>query len=124
MNRLTTRAVLLAAAVFLAAVPLALAADAPKAIGTWDIVAKTPNGEMPSTLTIKTADGGGVKAEFELDGLSRTVTDEKLEGDVLKLKVQYEGGVYDVEVKIAGDTFDGTWQGGGYSGTLTGKRRP
>jgi hypothetical protein len=125
MNRLTPRAVLLlVAAVLLAAAPLALAADAPKAVGTWDIVAKTPNGEMPSTLTIKAADGGGVKAEFELDGLSRTVTDEKLEGDVLKLKVQYEGGVYDVEAKITADTLEGTWQGNGYSGTLTGKRRP
>ena len=42
--------------------------------------------------TVKIVDGGGVKAEFELDGVTRTVTDEKLEGDVLKLKVQYEGG--------------------------------
>jgi hypothetical protein len=123
MNRFTIRAVLLVAAVLLATAPAALAADAPKAIGIWDIVAQTPNGEMPSTLTVKSAEGG-VKAEFELDGLTRTVTDEKLEGDLLKLKVQYEGGVYDVEAKIAGDTLEGTWQGNGYSGTLTGKRRP
>jgi len=122
MNRFTIRAVLLVAAVLLAATPAALAADAPKAIGIWDIVAQTPNGEMPSTLPVKAAEGG-VKAEFELDGLTRTVTDEKLEGDLLKLKVQYEGGVYDVEAKIAGDTLEGTWQGNGYSGTLTGKRR-
>jgi hypothetical protein len=122
MNRLLARAVLVVAAVVATAIPLALAADAPKAVGTWDIVAKTPNGEMPSVLTIKAAEGG-VKAEFELDGVSRTVTDEKLDGDVLKLKVEYEGNVYDVEARITGDTLEGTWQGNGYSGTLTGRRR-
>jgi hypothetical protein len=122
MNRLLARAVLVVAAVVATAIPLALAADAPKAVGTWDIVAKTPNGEMPSVLTIKAAEGG-VKAEFELDGVGRTVTDEKLDGDVLKLKVEYEGNVYDVEARITGDTLEGTWQGSGYSGTLTGRRR-
>ena len=29
------------------------------------------------------------------------------------MKLQYEGGIYDVEVKIAGDTLEGTWQGDG-----------
>ena len=123
MNRTGILLVLAAALALTAAPSPATAADAPKAVGTWDIVAKTPNGEMPSTLTVKAVEGG-VKAEFELDGISRTVTDEKLEGDVLKLKVEYEGGVYDVEAKIAGDTLEGTWQGGGYSGTLKAKRRP
>jgi hypothetical protein len=78
---------------------------------------------MPSVLTIKASEGG-VKAEFELDGAARTVSDEKLVGDVLTFKVQYEGGIYDVEAKIAGDALEGTWQGGGASGTLKAKRRP
>jgi hypothetical protein len=111
------------AALVLAALPLALAADAPKAVGTWDAVASTPNGEMPSVIVIKQVDGA-LKAEIELDGVSRVITDEKLEGDVFKMKLQYEGGIYDIEVKMAGDTFEGTWQGGGYSGTLKAKRRP
>jgi hypothetical protein len=114
---------LVLAALLLAAGPIALAADAPKAIGTWDAIAQTPNGEMTSILKV-TAVEGGIKAEFELDGAPRTVSDEKLVGDVLTLKVQYEGGVYDVEMKIAGDTLEGTWQGGGASGTLKAKRRP
>ena len=105
------------------AVPLASAADAPKAVGTWDIVATTPNGDMPSVLVLKQVDGA-LKATFELEGVERVVTDEKLEGDVLRMRVQYEGGVYDVEAKIAGDAMEGTWQGGGYSGTLKAKRRP
>ena len=110
-------------AVFLAVAPQAFAADAPKAVGTWDATATTPNGDMPSVIVIKQVDGA-IKAEIELDGVPRVVTDEKLEGDVFRMKLQYEGGVYDVEAKIAGDTLEGTWQGGGYSGTLKAKRRP
>ncbi|MFN8092732.1 MAG: hypothetical protein U0599_11015 [Vicinamibacteria bacterium] len=122
MNRTASRLALLAAAILLAVAPLAFSADAPKAVGTWDVVAQTPNGEMSSVLKVKMVDGA-VKAEFELEGAARTVTDEKLEGDTLTLKVQYEGGVYDVTVKVNGDTAEGTWQGSGYSGTLTAKRR-
>jgi hypothetical protein len=114
---------LVLAALVLASSPLALAADAPKAVGTWDAVATSPNGDMASVITVKQVDGA-LKAEIEIEGTPRTITDEKLMGDVFTMKVQYEGGVYDVEVKIAGDTFDGTWQGGGYSGTLKAKRRP
>ena len=122
------RLTLVSAALVLAALTLAqaappLAADAPKVVGTWDAVATTPNGEMPSVITVKQVEGT-LKAEIEIDGFARTVTDEKLEGDILRMKVQYEGGVYDVEAKIAGDTLEGTWQGGGYSGTLKAKRRP
>jgi hypothetical protein len=119
----TTRLALTLAALLLAVAPLAFAADGPKAVGTWDIVATTPDGDMPSVLVLKQVDGA-LKATFELDGVERVVTDEKLEGDVLRMKVQYEGGVYDVEAKIAGDAMEGTWQGGGYSGTLKAKRRP
>jgi hypothetical protein len=117
------RLTLVLAALVLASTPLVLAADAPRAVGTWDAVATSPNGDMASVITVKQVEGA-LKAEIEIEGTPRTITDEKLEGDVLRMKVQYEGGVYDVEVKIAGDTFEGTWQGGGYSGTLKAKRRP
>lgn len=122
MKNPTRRALVLAFALA-ALAPLALAADAPPAVGTWDVVATTPNGDMPAVVTIKQVDGA-LKAEMELDGAARVVTDEKLEGDVFRMKVQYEGGVYDVEAKVAGDAMEGTWQGGGYSGTLKAKRRP
>jgi hypothetical protein len=122
MTENSRRVLLLAAAIVLAAAPLALAADAPKALGTWDVVATTPNGDMPSVLTLKMADGK-VKVEYELAGMPRTVTDEKLDKDVLTMKVEYEGGVYEVEAKVDGDKMEGTWQGNGASGTLTGKRR-
>jgi len=114
----------LALAAFLVAVAsLAFAADAPKIVGTWEVLATTPDGDMPSVIVVKFVDGA-VKATAEINGVERVVTDEKLEGDVFRMKVQYDGGVYDVEVKVAGDTFEGTWQGGGSSGTLKAKRRP
>ena len=111
------------AAALLAAAPHAAAADAVKAMGTWDAVVTTPNGDMPSVITVKEAEGA-LKAEIEIEGAKRTVTDEKLEGKLLRMKVQYEGGIYDVEATIDGDTLEGTWQGGGNSGTLKAKRRP
>jgi hypothetical protein len=117
----TTRFILVFAAVLLAGT-LASAADAPKIVGTWDAVASTPNGEMTSVITVKQVDGA-LKADIELDGAKQVVTDEKLEGDLFRMKVQYEGGVYDVELKVTGDAAEGTWQGGGYSGTLKAKRR-
>ena len=118
------RTTLLVCAVLLLLAPFAQAADAVnKAVGTWDVVATTPQGEMPSVLTVKMLDGK-VKADFELAGALRTVSEEKLTGDVLTLKVDYEGATYDVEAKVAGDAMTGTWQGGGYSGELKAKRRP
>lgn len=117
------RLTLVVAALALAVASLAPAADAPKVVGTWDAVASTPDGDMPSVITIKQAEGA-LKAEIEIGGMQRIVTDEKLEANVFRMKVQYEGGVYDVEAKIDGDSLDGTWQGGGNSGTLKAKRRP
>ncbi|HYN03907.1 MAG TPA: hypothetical protein VE359_15770, partial [Vicinamibacteria bacterium] len=95
------RLTLVLAAFVLAALPLALAADAPKALGTWDAVSSSPNGDLASVIVIKQVEGV-LKAEIQIEGAERTVTDEKLEGNVFRMKVQYEGGVYDVEAKIEG----------------------
>jgi hypothetical protein len=93
------------------------------ALGIWDVVASTPDGPMPSVMTVTKAEGK-LKAEIELGGTKRPVSDETLEGDVLKLKVEYEGVVYALQGKVAGDAMEGTWEGGGNFGTLTAKRRP
>jgi hypothetical protein len=93
------------------------------ALGTWDAVASTPDGPMPSVITVTKVEGK-LKAEIDLGGMKRTVSDETLEGDVLKLKVQYEGVIYAIQGKIAGDAMEGTWEGGGNSGSLKATRRP
>jgi hypothetical protein len=100
-----------------------LSAGEDAALGTWDIVASTPDGPMASVMTVTKAEGK-FKAEVEIDGTTRTVSDESLEGGVFKLKVLYEGVVYAVEGKISGNEMEGTWSGGDNTGTLTAKRRP
>lgn len=98
------------------------AAESPTAVGTWDVVATTPQGEMAAVLTVDVVNGQA-KAEFELAGIPRSVSKEKLAGEVLTLEVEYEGGAYAVEAKVQGDAMTGTWQGGGFSGELKATRR-
>jgi len=114
-------AALVAAALALAA-PAAFAGEK-EALGVWDVVASTPDGPLPSVMTVKKVEGK-VKAEIELGGLKRAVSDESLAGDVLKLKVDYEGALYSIQATVAGDTLAGTWEGNGNSGDLRAKRRP
>jgi hypothetical protein len=121
-RRLVLAPFLLAASLALLAPP-ASAAETPAVVGTWDAVAATPNGELPSVITVKQVEGQ-IKAEIEIEGTQRTVSDEKLEGNLLKMKVQYEGNVYDVEAKVVGEGMEGSWVGGGNSGTFKAKRRP
>jgi len=118
----TAAAVVLALSALAAGADVAAAADV-KAAGTWDLVADTPNGPMPSVLTLKTVEGK-LKAEVELAGVKQEVSDESLTGDVFKMKMMYEGVQYAIEAKISGDTLAGTWDGGGVSGSLKGTRRP
>lgn len=117
------RVALFAVAAVLALTAAPSGADDSIALGTWDIVAQTPDGPMPSVMTVSKLEGK-LKAEIELGGLKRTVSDEALEGDVLKLKVDYEGVRYAIQGKIAKDAMEGTWEGGGNYGTLTAKKRP
>jgi hypothetical protein len=101
---------------------LAQAADV-TVVGTWDMVAETPNGPMPSVLTLKMVEGK-LKADVDLGGMKREVSDESLAGDVFKMKVMYDGVLYALEAKVAGDVMTGTWDGGGNAGTLKATRRP
>jgi hypothetical protein len=110
-----------AAVLLLLAVPGS--ADDAAALGTWDMVALTPNGPLPAVMTLAKVEGR-LKAEVELGGLKRTVTEEKLDGDALTLNVEYEGIFYAIQGTIAKDAIEGTWEGGGNTGTLSAKKRP
>jgi hypothetical protein len=120
---MTRRAALAAALLALLLAPRPASPNDAAALGTWDVVASTPDGPMPSVMTLARVDGK-LKAEVELAGLKRTVSDEALEGDLLKLKVEYEGVLYFMQGKIAGATMEGSWEGGGNSGTLSARKRP
>jgi len=113
---------ILLAAVALAAT-LALAGDASKVVGVWDAVASTPNGDMSSVMTI-TEEDGTLEVDMVLNGMKRGVSKEKLDGDILTMTVRYEGVPYDVELKVDGETMEGTWSGMEANGTLKAKRQP
>jgi hypothetical protein len=128
--KIAARLTLLLPLVLLASASLAPAAEKPQVTaevtvveGTWDAVASTPEGDIPATITIKKTESGP-RAEVDIFGLKRTVTNEKLEGNVFRMTVEYEGNLYAAEGKVEGDALDGTWQGASYSGTLKAKRRP
>ena len=116
-----TLVVACAAAVLLA--PLAQAGDASKIVGAWELVASTPDGDLPSVLTITEA-GGALEAELKIDGMARRVTDPKMEGNVFQMTVHVDGIPYDVEATVEGDSLEGTWSGTEASGTLKGTRHP
>ena len=118
----TAAALALALCVLALGSAAATAADV-TAVGTWDMVAETPNGPMPSVLVLKKVEGK-LKAEVDLAGMKREVSEEALEGDVFKMKVMYDSVLYTIQAKIAGSTMEGTWDGGGNSGTLKAARRP
>jgi hypothetical protein len=122
MKHLTTPLALLAV-LLLASLAAPAAAGDDAALGTWDLVAQTPQGEMTAVLTLAKAEGA-LKAEIELGGVPRTVRNEKVTDGVLTMQVMYDGTYYDVEAKLDGDTMEGTWSGGGNSGTLKATRRP
>jgi hypothetical protein len=114
--------VVLAALAALASLSPARAAEK-DAIGTWDVVATTEDRPAQSVITIAKVDGN-LKAEVEFAGAKRTVSEESLEGDVLKLKVLYQGILYALQARIAKGSFQGTWKGPSNSGTLTAMKRP
>ena len=118
----TAAALLLSLGVLALGSTVATAADV-TAVGTWDMVAETPNGPMPSVLVLKKVEGK-LKAEVDLAGMKREVSEETLAGDVFKMKVMYDSVLYLIQTKITGSTMEGTWDGGGNSGTLKATRRP
>jgi uncharacterized protein YabE (DUF348 family) len=117
----SARTFLILLAVCALAAPLALAGDA-KVVGTWDAVAVTPEGDMPALLTITETDGA-LEATMDIGGMERLVKDVKLEGDVLTMTVMYDGTPYDVELKVDGDTMEGTYTGAMATGELKATRK-
>jgi hypothetical protein len=119
----STRTVMILLAAIALAAPLCLAGDAPTVVGVWDAVASTPNGDMTSVMTITEKDGT-LEVDMVLNGMKRGVSKEKLDGDVLTMTVRYDGVPYDVELKVDGETMEGTWSGMEANGTLKAKRQP
>jgi len=110
-------------------VPLALLlfavtlAAAPPIAGSWDLSTVDPDGNpVRATLSMKEAAGklsGTLIVEDMLLGLS----DAAMDGDIFTCKVTYEERVFQVRVKVAGDSLEGAWESvGGRKGAIKGQR--
>jgi hypothetical protein len=114
------RSLMILLAVALAA-PLALAHDV-DVVGVWDAVAETPEGDMPSLMTITKKDDA-LEVTLNMAGYDREVTDVKLDGHTFEMTVSYDGVPYDVEMKVDGDTMEGTYTGSAAAGTMKATRQ-
>ncbi len=105
---------LILAATLWAAVPI---------VGTWDVSSVDADGNpIRAALTIKEDSGklvGSVTVEDRLLGMS----DAHMSGDTFTCKVTYEDRVFDVKMKVTGDSIEGAWESsGGRKGHIQGKR--
>jgi hypothetical protein len=102
---------------------VALRADAPAAIGTWDCVSETPDGDQVKwSLTIKD-EGGTLTGVAGGDQGDMPVKDLKVEGDDVSFKVDVDANTYEVKFTVNGSGCEGKWSGAGASGTLKGTKR-
>jgi hypothetical protein len=120
-NHSTRTLWILVAAVALAA-PLALAGDGAKVVGTWDVAAVTPEGDLPGVLTIAETDGA-LEATMDMGGMDRPIEDAKVDGKVFTMTVIYDGSPYEVEMTVDGDSMEGTYTGAAAAGDLTATRQ-
>ncbi len=121
-RRFFLAAVIAAGAALVAAGGRGYAADEPAAVGVWDCVSATGDGdEMPFTLTVKEEDGK-LTATAGSDQGQIPLTDVEVNGDELSFKASLNDQDYAVKLKVTGDTLAGEWSGGGDSGTVKGKR--
>ncbi|MDP2998612.1 MAG: hypothetical protein Q8N47_14090 [Bryobacterales bacterium] len=93
------------------------------AAGAWDCTAITPDGEgLKFTLKIQ-EEGGRIAGTLESARGSTKIVDPKLEDWKLIFKTDYDGATYTLELKISGDTLEGTYKGETASGQVKGARK-
>jgi len=105
---------LVLAASLLAAAPI---------VGTWDLTTVDPDGNpVGATLTMK-EDGGKLVGSVMVEDRMLSMSDAAMTGDTFTCKVTYEGRVFDVKMKVKGDSVEGAWQSSGSrTGDIKGKR--
>lgn len=96
---------------------------AAKPLGTWQCVSTAPGGgELKWTLTLSEEDGNLAGSATSDEG-SISIDDPKYENDTLTFKVTIDSGTYEITLKFDGDKADGSWKGGGETGTIKGTRK-
>jgi hypothetical protein len=102
---------------------LLLAAKAP--VGTWECVSVIPgsgSAETTWTLDIREVDGKLVGTAGNDEG-QISIDDPKFDDDTLTFSVSLDSGTYDITLKVDGDKLDGSWKGGGETGSIKGNKK-
>ncbi len=104
---------------------LTLFAAAENPVGTWDVSAKSAEtGEIiKATLTVK-RDAGKLAGNLALEnGGEFPISDAKLTGANFTFKLDINGSLYDVEMKLNGNKAAGKYSGGDGGGTIDAARK-
>lgn len=112
-------------AVVLLTVSAALLLAAKPPVGTWECVSAVPgggSGEMTWTLNLREVDGKLVGTAGNDQG-EVSIDDPKFDDDTLTFSVSLDSGTYEVSLKVDGDKLDGSWKGGGETGSIKGTKK-
>lgn len=92
-------------------------------VGTWDVSSVDQDGNpIRAALTMK-EDNGKLVGSVTVDDMLLGMRDAHMSGDTFTCKLTYEDRVFDVKMKVAGDSLEGAWESsGGRKGHIKGKR--
>ncbi len=90
-------------------------------LGKWNMTSTAPKNYVPWTLTIDYKDGKYAAISSTADSTG-PVKDFRVDGNALHFSVEYQGGEYDIDLKLQGDSLTGTWSGQGDSGETKGSK--
>lgn len=91
--------------------------------GKWSMNSESPDGgSVAWVLTISDTGGHWTGTVSTPDGQNSPASDFKVSGNKVHLQTQYQGGTYDIDLKLEAGVLNGTWSGDNGSGKTTGKR--
>lgn len=112
----------LVALMILAASSLLAQSDSQPLVGTWNLVAITPDGDkVPFALIIKEQDGK-LTGTLKFDANEGEAKDFTVAEGVVKFQAPYEGNYYDIELKLVEGKLTGTWHGTDSEGEISGTK--
>jgi hypothetical protein len=121
-HKLARLSLSLATLVILAASSLLAQSSTQPLVGTWNLVATTPDGDkVPFALIIKEQDGK-LTGTLKFDTNEGDAKDFTVAEGVIKFQAPYEGDFYEIELKLVEGKLTGKWHGGDSEGDISGTK--
>lgn len=116
------RSLWLAAMVIVAASSLPAQSGNQPLVGTWNLVAITPDGDkVPFGLIIKELDGK-LAGTLKFGADEGEAKDFSVADGVIKFQAPYEGDFYGIELKLVEGKLTGKWHGADSEGEISGTK--